>query len=141
MKPKEYLLKHGHITHIGRGRMSAEHIAIIKKAVAAGENIEGYSVARPSTAAPVPQSEDSQVVRESRSDSIPDVPEESRPEKDWTAYRHEDGKQVEIGMRTVCNNCNSSLTYCRCNRPVVWVDYDSETVVYFKPRTSPQVRK
>lgn len=130
MKPKEYLVKHGHLTEVGRGRLSAAHIEIIRKAVAAGENIEGYSVTKPTTAA----AGEPKVERAPRGDTIPDVPEESRPEKDWTAYRHEDGKKVDVGMRTVCNNCGSSLTYCRDRKPVVWVDHERESVVYFKPR-------
>lgn len=131
MKPKEYLLKHGHIDSIGRGRLSREHIAIIEKAVAEGVNIEGYSVSSKPTA------ETPKVAREPRADTIPDVPDESRPEKNWQAYRKSGVDIVDVGMRTVCNNCGSSLTYCRCPKPVVWVDADIEAVVYFKPRTSP----
>lgn len=132
MKPKEYLLKHGHISEIGRGRLSAAHIAIIKEAVAKGENIEGYSVSTAPATSAKPAAE---VTREARSDSIMDVPDESRPEKEWSAYRFEDGKQVPVGIRTVCNNCGSSLSYCHDRKPVVWVDHETEAVVYFKPRS------
>lgn len=130
MKPKEYLLKHGHITSIGRGRLSREHIAIIEQAVSEGVSIEGYSVSKP-TAAVADKPTVERVQRDPN--TIPDVPDETRPESSWQAYAND----REVGMRTVCNVCGSSLSYCPCSEPKVWVDYDRQAVVYFKPRKIP----
>ena len=133
MKPKEWLHKNGHIETIGRGRLSAAHIALINEAVANGVQIEGYSVVTPtkeSTGAP-------EVKRTAVDPNrVVDVPDVARDERTTMAFYRNDGKVVEIGMRTVDNVCGNSLTYCRCESPRVWVDYDQQVVVNFKPRTN-----
>lgn len=137
MKPKEWLYKHGHITEIGRGRMSREHIALIEQAVRDGETIEGYAV---STVQPKSQDEKSAPAVEKvaiNANRVIDIPDETRPESSWTAHTSEG----EVGMRTVCNVCKSSLTYCPCAQPRVWISHESEGVVFFKPRTTPIKRK
>ena len=133
MKPKQWLFDNGHIKEIGRGRLSAAHIALINEAVANGVNIEGYSVVKQnvSTDKPEPAKVERTKVDPNR---IVDVPDMARDERDFTAYRFEDGKRVEVGMRTVCNVCGSSLTYCHCESPMVWVDFDRQSVVKFATR-------
>lgn len=131
MKPKEWLKAHGHITEIGRGRMSAAHIALIKDAVANGTEIEGYgSVTPKATGAPATVER----TAVSTVKTIADIGEPTRDERSIMAYRTVDGKTVEIGMRTVDNNCGTSLTYCKCESPRIWVDHESQAVVNFKPR-------
>jgi hypothetical protein len=130
MKPKEWLLKHGHITEIGRGRISLPNKALIEEAVRNGAVIEGYSV----STAPSKEGSDNvaKVEKTPKAGAIFDVPDEARSEDMWRAFRAVDN--VEVGMRTVCNGpCGSSLTYCRCEHPRVWVDHQSESLVYFKP--------
>lgn len=133
MKPKEYLVKEGHIKVAGRGRLSRENIAIIEAAVARGVAIEGYSVSTPATA-----SEPAEVKRAAPAVDVYDVPDEKRPERDWEAVRVND--QTVIGMRTVCNVCRNSLNYCWCQFPMVWAGHNHQSEVYFKPRTTPVKR-
>lgn len=124
MKPKEWLVKNGHLKSIGRGRLSAAHIDLIKQAVAAGEVIEGYS-----------QSPKSETVERVSHDTarVFDMPEESRPEAEWEAFT----VNGPVGMREVCNNCNSSFTYCYCPHPKTFLDHVTQGVVTFKPRQNP----
>lgn len=134
MKPKEALLKGGRIQAITRGRISAENHAWLAQKAGEGWAIDGYTIKKPETPNTAPVVEKSE-----RRDpgAIVDIPDEARSENDWQAYRHEDGKPVDVGMRECCNTCRASLTYCRCETPKVWVDVDAEAVVYFKPRTTP----
>lgn len=136
MKPKEYLVKHGHIKEAGRGRLSKEHIAIIEAAVRNGAVIEGYSV---STAASTSDDKPAEVKKSVDPNAIQDVPEETRPEREWVARRVSDGKFV--GMRTVCNRCKNSLTHCLCHVSMVWADHNTEVAVEFVPRGPKQVLK
>lgn len=136
MKPKVALVKAGFLppgSENKRGRLSAAAIDQLKKLAAQGWDIEGYSVTKSAdTSKPVTVEKVS--VDPNR---IPDVPDEARSEELWEAVRFEDGKPVTVGMRTVCNGCTSSLTYCRCEHPRVWVDHKAEAVVRFKPRSKP----
>lgn len=133
MKPKEFLLKNGHIKEITRGRLSRDNIALIEEAVKNGVKIEGYSVStgpEPDKTAPVVEKVKTDPNR------ILDIPEfPLRDESVWEAYANVDGKIVSVGMRTVCNTCKCSITYCGCKTPVVWVDSDTSAVVVFKPRS------
>lgn len=131
MKPKEYLVKHGHIKEAGRGRLSKEHIAIIEEAVKGGAFIEGYSISTPAN--------DAEPVEVKRAPAVDvyDVPDEVRPERDWEAYS-ESG--AAVGMRTICNLCGNSLNYCHHQTPVVWVDHKTMTGVVFSPRKTPVKR-
>lgn len=129
VKPKEWLFANGHIKEIGRGRMSRDHIALIEQAVRDGVNIEGYAV---STVQPKSEEEKSSPKVEKvavAGNRILDVPDESRSEDLWTAHT----SNGEIGMRTVCDTCNSSLTYCRCTTPMVWLNHETLGAVFFKP--------
>lgn len=130
MKPKEYLVKHGHMKEAGRGRLSKEHIAIIEAAVKGGALIEGYSISTPTNDEPAE-------VKRSAAVDVYDVPDEKRPERDWEA-RLEDGSS--IGMRTVCNTCKNSLNYCLCAYPLVWMGHNHESAVSFMPRKTPVKR-
>lgn len=134
MKPKEALLKGGRIAAITRGRISADNHAWLASKAAEGWAIDGYTVTKSTTSGTGPV-----VEKAERRDpnAVVDVPDEARAEDLWIAYRHDDGKQVDVGMRTCCNVCRASFTYCRCETPKVWVDVDREAMVYFKPRTTP----
>lgn len=131
MKPKVALVKDGFLpegSENKRGRLSGEAIERCKALAAQGWAIDGYSVSEESTpTAPV--------VEKVKADpnAVADVPDQSRSETDWQAHT-DTGK---VGMRTVCNVCRNSLTYCWCPHPVVWVDAGVESVVEFKPRTTP----
>lgn len=143
MKPKEALLKAGDITEIKRGRLATDLIEKLKQYAmpvsqgGKGWDIEGYSVSTPTGAsAPVVEK-----VAVSTQKSVTDIPDETNPEKAFQAFVYIDGKQTEIGMRTVCNRCKRSLTYGLCGidggNCRVWVDHDIEAMVNFKPRKSP----
>jgi hypothetical protein len=132
VKPKEWLKKEGHISEVGRGRLSAAHIALIKEAVSNGVVIEGYSAtARPAVTTGKPAAET--VTRDVTSTGVVDVPDMVRDPRDWDAY-DDTGKIFAIGIKGVCENCRSSVTYCRCTYPVLRVDHDRVSVVTFKPK-------
>lgn len=127
MKPKDWLLANGHIKEITRGRMSRENIALIQEAVNNGTKIEGYA-----------PTEDGEEVNRVATDPnrILDIPEfPFRQEHEWEPYVQ--GVKWSMGMRGVCNLCNSSLTYCGCPKPVVNLDNGGTSVVEFKGRTAP----
>lgn len=132
MRPKQWLFENGHIASPNqRGRMSLAHKQLIEDAVSKGAKIDGFSLVKS-------KGEDSKVEKVSVStDRIADVPDEHRAEEMWEAHTSEG----TVGMRTVCNNCTSSLTYCHCQHPRVWVDFDREGVVFFKPRKKPLPNK
>lgn len=132
MKPKVALVKDGFLpagSENKRGRLSLDAINRLKTLAGQGWDIEGYSVSKATAVSEKPVVEKVSV----DPNRIADVPDESRYENDWQAFVND----AEIGMRTVCNVCKSSLTYCRCQFPRVWVDFDTEGVVNFKPRTTP----
>jgi uncharacterized Zn-finger protein len=108
-----------------RGRLSKAADARCQALAAEGIDIQGYEVSG------TPQSVKGVTVEKVKHDPnrIADVPDPSRSESDWTAHTSEG----PVGMRTVCNLCHSSLTYCWCQHPRVWVDVDTEGVVYFTP--------
>lgn len=134
IKPKIWLRDNGHMTAeeaAKKGRMSLVNKALVEAAVARGVNIEGYSVVREDS----PTGETPKVERVAVDPNrVVDVPDAYRDERTLMAYHMVEGKRVEIGMRTVDNNCGSSLTYCACESPRVWVDHDHQVVVNFAPR-------
>lgn len=134
MKPKVALVKDGFLpagSENKRGRLSADAINRLKELALSGWDIDGYSVVKgtpdPTAAIPLPGDRVEKVSVDPN--SIADVPDETRPESDWNAFVG----NKSIGMRTVCNTCHSSLTYCHCQHPRVWIDYNAEGVVVFKP--------
>lgn len=140
MKPKVALVKSGFLppgSENVRGRMSAAAIAECERLVREeGYQIQGFTLSKPTASAD--KSSEAKVERVSTDpNAIIEIPEETRPESSWVAYYYHDGKAVEVGMRTVCNLCRASLTYCHCDMPRVWLDHKSEGVVRFKERTSP----
>jgi len=133
IKPKQWLYDNGHTTTVGgRGRMSKEHKALILAAVESGVDIEGYAVVERATAATNKPAKAERVKVDPN--RVVDVPDETRNEREVMAYYMEGPKRVEVGMRTVDNNCGSSLTYCPCESPRVWVDHDRQVVVNFRSR-------
>lgn len=136
IKPKVALVKDGFLpagSENKRGRLSGAAITRLKELAASGMDIEGYTVSKSSDSTAPPKVEKVSV----DPNRVVDVPDESRPEADWQAF----STNGEIGMRTCCNVCGSSLTYCYCPHPRVWLDFQTEGVVYFKPRTSPVPNK
>lgn len=133
MKPKEWLKKEGFISEIGRGRLSAENIARIKDAVSKGVMIEGYAVNPKVANTPVAKATADTVERTTSDTGMVDVPEPVRMADEWDAF-DDTGKRFAIGIKGVCENCRSSVTYCRCLYPVLRVDNDRVSVVTFKPK-------
>jgi hypothetical protein len=135
MKPKDYLRNVLKMKDVGgRGRMPAEHKALILKAVAEGVAIEGYAVAKPALAAPKDAPVKVEKVKVSGVKEVADIPDERFPEASFRAYRHDaNGKSVHVGMRTVCNTCGHSLNYNICESPVVNVDHKTTATVYIVP--------
>lgn len=130
MKPKEWLMKNGHIKEVGRGRMSAAHKALIESALLADPKlvIEGFSVSKPSVATAKPT-----VERVSTDTGMVDVPDMVRDPRDWDAF-DDTGKSFAIGIKGCCENCRNSVTYCHCPFPVLRVDQNRVSVVTFKPK-------
>lgn len=127
--PKEYLRSIG-IDVSGRGRMSAENVAKVKEAVASGVSIKGYAtVSTPALAATTEES-----VSRTSGTGVFDIRPPLRDERMLTATAG--GK--EVGMRTVCQGCGNSLTYCPCIRSMVYVDHDRIAAVEFKQLNSPK---
>jgi hypothetical protein len=134
MRPKDYLYSKGLIDNPKqRGRLSLAHKEIIEQAVRDGVQIDGYSVAK--STAPV-KDDGTSVPKVERVEKggIVDIGDETRPEKSWQAHYMMDGEKV---MRTVCNTCNSSLTYCHCRTPYVWHDHERQGLVQFSLRKDP----
>ena len=133
MKPKQWLFDNGHITSMGRGRMSADHKALITAALLADPKlvIEGYSVSKPAPTTGKPAA--ATVERTTSDTGMVDVPEPVRMADEWEAF-DDTGKRFAIGIKGVCENCRSSVTYCRCPYPVLRVDNDRVSVVTFKPK-------
>lgn len=131
MKPKEYLRSKG-VETSGRGRMPRAHVQMIQDAVNSGIVIEGYPMPSPTTA-PDGTTIASEVKRVAPSETgLIDCGPPLRDENALIA-------KVEgtvIGMRTVCVACGSSLNYCGCENPVVWIDHTRRGVVTFYPRPS-----
>lgn len=135
MKPKEALLKDGFISEIKRGRLSADAIERCKALAALGWDIEGYSVSKSTGPNDAPVVER---VKVTKSTEIVDIGDEIRPEIQFRAMIVDnDGKVKEVGMRTCCNVCKASLTYCPCAVSYVWLDHESQAAVAYKPRTTP----
>jgi len=132
VKPKEWLKKQGHITEIGRGRLSAENIARIKDAVSRGVVIEGYSVVTSKPAASTAKPAES-VERVTSDTGVADVREPTRLADEWDAF-DDTGRKFDIGIKGCCENCRNSVTYCFCPFPVLRVDNDRVSVVTFKPK-------
>lgn len=134
MKPKVALVKDGYLppgSENKRGRLSGDAIERCKVLAAQGWDIEGYVSSKPTEgAAPVVE----KVKVQAGSKEIADISEPFRDEGYWKAYGNHNGTNIPIGMRTVCNQCGNSLTYCPCKSPRVWVDYDAQVVVNFTPR-------
>jgi len=129
MKAKEWAKANGFPDiSLGRGRMPADARAAVEAAVARGVKLEGYEAVAKSGDAPA------EVKRVSPDAArVFDVPDESRSEALWTAHT----TLGEIGMRTVCDLCHNSLTYCHCQHPRVLVQ-NTEVMVVFKPRKNPE---
>lgn len=143
--PKQFLVNEGALpagSENARGRLSVANIELCKAGAARGVSIKGYEVTSKPTAArpnaPV-------TVEKTAADStgIADVREPSRDEKAIEAYMIVDGVSKPVGMRTVCNNCGNSITYCYDRNPVTWIpgSTDAMGVVMFKPRTAPEKKK
>jgi len=139
MRPKQWLHKNGHIDNPNqRGRLSREHIALIEKAVREGAKIDGYGA---STDTPAEGGEVKVERVSTDPNRIADIGEPRRPETSWKAHTMVDGTKVPVGMRTVCNLCRSSLTYCGCRSPYVNVmdreDTERQGLVIFTMGTFP----
>lgn len=133
MKPKVALVKDGFLpagSENVRGRLSREALVRLDELSKQGWDIDGYGNSIVEKATRKDKSETTVL-------EFGDLPPETRPESEWQAR----SGNVEIGMRTVCNNCHASLTYCHCEMPKVWLDFDREGVVSFKPRTTPLKRR
>ena len=120
MKPKAALVKDqfvdgDHTWSPGdenkRGRLSKPAIERCKELAGQGWSIDGYSVSESSS--PTGPRTVVQVKRDPN--AVVDIPNPTRDEKTMTAW----AGTKEVGMRTVCNNCKRSLTYCPCPQPRV----------------------
>lgn len=112
MKPKEWLLKNGHISTIGRGRLSIDNINLIKKAVGEGVYIEGYSdtgAVRTKRGIPVK----SKPIKEMfMYPEIVDLTPYVYPEDEFVAVERDNGKRVIRSLREICRHTGYSLVVC-----------------------------
>lgn len=131
MKAKEWAKANGFPDiSLGKGRMPNDARAAVEAYVASGGHLEGYTTT--STAAPGGTT--TTTVKREAGQTIADIGDETRPEK----YNRAFVGTSEVGMRTVCLNCRGSLTYCPCESPRVYVDFDRIGVVGFKSRSNPE---
>lgn len=131
MRPKEWLVKNGHLpagSENARGRISAANIELLKAAVAGGVSIEGYSVSVPKSSNSTPK-----VERVAVSSGVTENPEETVPER----YNVAMVGDTVIGNRTVCNVCHRSLNFHICESPTVMYN-GAPSVVRFKSRKDPE---
>ena len=121
MKPKEYLASIGVEVKQGRGRLSAENVAIIKEAVASGVRIEGYSVEN------VPATSKSEKATEVKRVPVTNekVIEElyiRYPVGEYKVIRTDTNEVLpgpKAGLPEVCNTCRVSLTGHICDNPTI----------------------
>ena len=123
--PKHALLDAGRIDTIGRGRISRDNNAWLDEQVSSGAfTVSGMSLKASTGPTPAPPT----VERVKASETgVVDVRE---PTRDLSSLEC----NADAGMKAVCWNCNSSLTYCPCESPRTMVN-GSLGVVHFKPRT------
>jgi hypothetical protein len=147
MKLKDALVKDGFLKagEAGRGRPSKAMIARAKELAAQGWDIDGFTVTvtPKSEAVADKPAEVKHTPKTNGPQAIADVPDPTRFENSTEAFSMVDGKRRPVGMRTVCNNCRSSLTYCPCPSPVVNLDYNLTGVVEFRTKvpTTKEARK
>lgn len=133
MKPKAALVKDqfvegDHTWSPGdenkRGRLSLAAKEHLSSLVSKGWDIEGFSASKSSTG--------ETIVSKVKADpsTVSEIPDPTRDEDSLTAW----AGTKQVGMRTVCNNCRRSLTYCLCPSPKVWLDHNAEAVVTFRER-------
>ena len=133
MKPKVALVKDGFLpagAENQRGRLSAAAIARCQELVSKGWDIDGFVTTKAVVTGITDDPALPLKVERVKSDpnAVVDIPEPTRDEKSLTAH----STNGKVGMRTVCNNCRRSLTYCLCESPKVWLDHQTEGVVVFK---------
>lgn len=134
-KAKEALFAAGRITVIGKGRISRENNAWLDEQIAAGKfTVSGLSVSSNPVITKDSQSTQAVVVkREKIADTgIADIGEPYRNEESTEAF----SDNGPVGMRTVCNLCGNSLTYCYHPIPRVHT-LTGEVDVSFKRRVKP----
>lgn len=134
MKPKDYLLSIGAIDKVTRGRLSLENIEKCKAAAAKGIQIDGYVISKPKSDTPAPVQVEK--VKPSTEKVIADIGEPRYDEREWDAYRMQDGKRIPVGIRTSCNTCHNALSFHFCGDPKVWADFQTEAKVYFAQKKS-----
>lgn len=131
MKAKEYLLKHGRIDAITRGRLSLENTAFILEAVRNGEQIDGYSV----STGPVKGIEAPVIKKElvTNEKVIAEIPPYRFEESDFKAIEYTDGKKFERSLRSACILCKVSLVGHYCDEPrIVARDGRGDVRVYIE---------
>lgn len=134
MKAKEWLKANGHIAEITRGRISGENHSRIAQAIANGLVLSDYNKGNESKATKTTRAAKPKVKSVSSNDVVADI-RYTYPEDEFTAYRFDGTKKIPVGMRTVCNTCRNSLVGCFCGEPKIWVDHNTEAMVYFSPTT------
>ena len=132
MRPKEWLVKNGHLppgSEEKRGRISLENIERIKKAVAEGAVIDGYSVSKTEkSTAPVVEK-----AKVSTEKQVIEPAPYRYPETEFMVVETESGKLRN--MREACNNCRCSLVVCWCESPrIVATDGRGSVLVTIKRR-------
>jgi len=137
MKPKQWLADNGHIDKADinkRGRMSGAHKALIMEAVANGVHIEGYSVVKPDAVTAKPDATPTVARTGGNGEKvIADIGDPVREASQWEAY-DDTGARIVTGIKSVCDNCRTSFTYCRCSYPVKMLDGGRVSVVTFKQK-------
>jgi hypothetical protein len=131
---KEALVLAGKLdkSRAGKGKPSRQMVADADELVKKGWKIKGRTlVSTPANAEPAKVAK----VAGSGGKEIADIGPPRRDDREWEAYANVDGKEVAIGMRTVCNGpCGNSLTYCWCSQSTVFLDFDQTAVVNFRQR-------
>lgn len=121
MKAKEYLLNHGKIAAIGRGRISLDNHAFLQKAYEGGQRFDDWPKGK------VEKKDD--VVRVTR-----DPAQSEKMISEYTiiypveAYKAVAKDNRVFTMREVCNNCRVSMVQCHCGNPTILGDIQVKIV-------------
>lgn len=113
MKAKEYLLSHGKIAAIGRGRISLDNHAFLQKAYESGQRFTDWPKGE------VIKTDETVRVKRDPVQSNEKLVQEFTVLYDLDFYRAVASDGRTFTLREVCNNCRVSMVQCHCGSPTI----------------------
>lgn len=140
IKANDYLLKHGHIKEIKRGRRSVENTSILNQAFAEGVKFSDYTPSESTN-----EAGETVIKNVAKPQTMVTEPFIRYPGPSGNEYAANsiwkvtvDGNEVKRsdndikndwgGLRNTCNNCGWSLVGHQCHTPVISIDGKSVPV-------------